>query len=104
GRAGLAATGGLLGLGGFVDGLTQSLRLLAQLLHRGLDGTDIGAAQRRLGFGHRGVHLVQRVLGDLRTTFGFALLLDELLRLVDQRLGLVANVGFLATLAVLIGV
>ncbi|ELP44522.1 putative NAD-specific glutamate dehydrogenase [Mycobacterium avium subsp. paratuberculosis S5] len=80
------------------------MRLLAELLHRRLDRGDVGAAQGRLGVGDRGVDLGQRLLGNLRAALGLALVLDELLRLVDKRFRLVADVGFLAPLAVLLGV
>ncbi|EJZ09434.1 NAD-specific glutamate dehydrogenase [Mycolicibacterium vaccae ATCC 25954] len=106
GRAGGTArsTCGLVGLSGLVDRLAQGLALLAELLHRRLDGADVGAGKCGLGVGDRGVDLGQRLLGNLGSAFGFTLLLDELLRLVDQRLGLVADVGLFATLTVLVGV
>ena len=70
GTAGLSARrrrGRLGGLSGLVDRLSQRLRLLAELLHRRLDRIDVGATERGLGVGHRGVDLVERVLGNLRT-------------------------------------
>ena len=79
----------------------------AQLLHRRFDRPDVRTVQCGLGVGDRGVNLDQGVLGNCGATAGllsFALFFDEFLRLVDQRLSLVANVCLLAPLAVLIGV
>ncbi|EID10575.1 putative NAD-specific glutamate dehydrogenase [Mycobacterium xenopi RIVM700367] len=77
---------------------------MAQLLHRRLDRADVGALQRLLGVSDRGVDLAEDVGRNLRAALGLTLLADELLRLIDQRFGLVADVGFLAALAVLFGV
>ena len=62
-------------------------------------------SKRRLGFGDRAVDLGQRPRdGGSTLALSGRADPDELLRLVDQRFGLVADIGLFATLAVLVGV
>src|SRR5690606_32592599 len=102
--AGLArATGGgpgrTVGAGLLVEGRTHLLGLGGELLHGRLDGLDVGALQRRLDVADRAVHRVLHVGREL-----LVVLLDELLGLVDESLGLVAGLGLLTPLLVLGGV
>src|SRR5215469_12425621 len=97
GRLGLRA--GLLRLGLLVDGGTHLLADLRGPLTGGLDGLGVVALQRLLHVGQRLAHLGLDVLGHL-----VLVLAEELLGAVDQRVGLVADLGLLAAPAVLLGV
>src|SRR5690242_1438205 len=97
GRLGLRAGLGRLGL--LVDGGTHLLADLGGVLGGGLDGLGVVALQRLLHLGQRLAHLGLDVLGHL-----VLVLAEELLGLVHQRVGLVADLGLLAAAAVLLGV
>src|SRR6201989_2356456 len=97
GRLGLR--GGLLRLGLLVDGGTHLLADLRGVLAGGLDGLGVVALQSLLPLGQRLAHLGLDVLGHL-----VLVLTEELLGLVHQRVGLVADLGLLTALAVLLGV
>src|SRR6266700_1421113 len=97
GRAGLLA--GLLRLGLLVDGGTHLLADLRGPLAGRLDGVGVVALQRLLHLSERLAHLGLDVLGHLVLVLG-----EELLGAVDQRIGLVADLGLLAAPAVLLGV
>ncbi|EON32595.1 NAD-specific glutamate dehydrogenase [Gordonia terrae C-6] len=101
---GIAVGAGSLTVGGLcrgvgVDRLAEGLRLLRQLLDRGLDRGGVGALQRFLRVGDGCLDLLLDLRRDL-----VLVLLEELLGLVDERLRLVAGLGLLAALAVLVGV
>ena len=64
-----------------------------------LDGLDVVAAERRLQVGELGLDALLLVGRDL-----VALLPQELLGLVDERVGLVADLGLFLALTVLLGV
>src|SRR5690348_17481499 len=97
GRLGLRT--GLLRLGLLVDGGTHLLADLRGPLAGGLDGLGVVALQRLLDLGQRLAHLGLDVLAHL-----VLVLAEELLGLVHQRVGLVADLGLLAAAAVLLGV
>src|SRR5690348_11212530 len=97
GRLGLRA--GLLRLGLLVDGGTHLLADLRGPLAGGLDGLGVVALQSLLHVSQRLAHLGLDVLGHL-----VLVLTEELLGLVHQRVGLVADLGLLAAAAVLLGV
>src|SRR5271165_7351700 len=90
---------GLLGLGLLVDGGTHLLADLRGPLAGRLDGVGVVALQRLLDLSDGLAHLGLDVLGHL-----VLVLAEELLGAVDQRVGLVADLGLLAALAVLLGV
>src|SRR5271165_4192643 len=90
---------GLLCLGLLVDGSAHLLADLRGVLASRLDGVGVVALQRLLHLGDRLAHLGLDVLGHL-----VLVLAEELLGAVDQRVGLVADLGLLAALAVLLGV
>ena len=88
GAAVAATRGRLVGLGGGVHGGAHLLAGLAELGDRGLDlvGAGVGVVEHRLEGVEVGLHLGLHVLGDL-----LAVVAEELLGLVDQRVGLVAG-------------
>src|SRR5271170_5096907 len=98
GRAVLLGLGlSLLGLG--VDGGPHLLADLRGPLGGRTDGVGVVALQRLLDLGQRLADLGLDVLGHL-----VLVLAEELLGAVDQRVGLVADLGLFAALAVLFGV
>src|SRR5690348_5784517 len=97
GRLGLRA--GLLRLSLLVDGGPHLLADLRGVLAGRLDGLGVVALERLLDLGQRLAHLGLDVLGHL-----VLVLAEELLGLVHQRVGLVADLGLLAAAAVLLGV
>src|SRR5580704_4680307 len=105
GRAGGAAVSrtrlraGLLRLRLLVDGGTHLLADQRGPLAGRLDGVGVVALQRLLHLSERLAHLGLDVLGHLVLVFA-----EELLGAVDERVGLVADLGLLAALAVLLGV
>src|SRR5262249_49784394 len=103
GGTGAAVVGGglvvrLLRLGLLVDGGTHLLADLRGPLGGRLDGLGVVALQRLLDLGQRLAHFGLDVLGHL-----VLVLAEELLGAVDERVGLVADLGLLAALAVLLG-
>src|SRR5580693_2849865 len=104
GRAGAVVSrtrlrAGLLRLRLLVDGGTHLLADQRGPLASRLDGVGVVALQRLLHLSERLAHLGLDVLGHLVLVFA-----EELLGAVDQRVGLVADLGLLAALAVLLGV
>src|SRR5579872_3747537 len=94
-RAGLS----LLGLGLLVDGGAHLLADLGGVLGGRPDGVGVVALQGLLDLGQRLADLGLDVVRHL-----VFVLAEELLGAVDQRVGLVADLGLFAPLAVLLGV
>src|ERR1700744_2125977 len=88
---------GLLRLRLSVDGAAHLLADLRGALAGRLDGVGVVALQRLLDLGDGLAHLGLDVLGHLVLVFA-----EELRGAVDQRVGLVADLGLLAALAVLV--
>src|SRR5580704_8730135 len=99
GRAGLLGLGLLSGLGLGVDRGAHLLGDLRGPLGGGLDRLGVVALQRLLDLGDRLADLGLDVIRHL-----VLVLAEELLGAVDQRVGLVADLGLFAALAVLFGV
>src|SRR5580692_11000079 len=99
GRAGLLGLGLLGGLGLGVDGGSHLLADLRGVLGGRADGVSVVALQGLLDLGQRLADLGLDVVRHL-----VLVLAEELLGAVDQRVGLVADLGLFAALAVLFGV
>src|SRR5579859_2273754 len=91
--------GGLLGLGLLVDGGTHLLADLGGPLGGGLDRVGVVALEGLLDLGQGLAHLGLDVVRHL-----LLVLAEELLGAVDERVGLVADLGLLAAAAVVLGV
>src|SRR5580700_5150045 len=98
-RAGLLGLGLLGGLGLGVDGGSHLLADLRGVLGGRADGVGVVALQGLLDLGQRLADLGLDVVRHL-----VLVLAEELLGAVDQRVGLVADLGLFAALAVLLGV
>src|SRR5882757_2473816 len=88
---GLGLRGLLLRLGLLVDGGTHLLADLGGVLGGGLDRVGVVALERLLDLGQRLADLGLDVVRHL-----FLVLAEELIGLVHQRVGLVADLGLLA--------
>src|SRR6202030_4267656 len=99
GRAGRLGLGLLGGLGLSVDGGPHLLSDLGAPLGGRLDGVGVVALQGLLDLGQRLADLGLDVVRHL-----VLVLAEELLGAVDQRVGLVPDLGLLTALAVLVGV
>ena len=97
-----AGARGLAGVGLgrlFVEALAEALARGEQLLGRVLDGLDVGAVEGLLQRGQGALDVV--ALGALER---LGLVLQQLLGLVHQPVGVVADLGLVTTLAVVLGV